>query len=149
MENGRGKRIKPAVVRFIGTPDHSQGKFTVGKTYEAFFLEYWELKRDALHVRGDDGKITYFNHFKYFSVISDEDHLLNCHEATVRCITHDFDDELFDLVYGHEYKAIGINGDGDYLVMDESCICYFYEPDCFEVVEDKYGVLKQEIYWWF
>ena len=144
---------RPAIVRFIGEPNggkaQTKGKFTVGKTYEAFFLEYWESERNALHVRGDDGEITYFNQYEFFEKVSDEDNLLNEHEAIVRCITHAFDDELLELKYGREYKAIGINSDGNYLVMDESAVCYFYEPNCFEIVEDKHDVLKQEVYWWF
>ena len=45
--------------------------------------------------------------------------------------------------YGSEYKAIGRDKDGMYLVMDESYCCYFYEPDCFEVIEDKHGILSR------
>ena len=131
---------KPAIVQYNGT---SNQKFTHGKKYEAFFLEYWEGVRDSLHVRGNDGLVTDFNKFDDFTVISDEDNLLNNYEAIVRCVTHAYDDELFDLNYGSEYKAIGRDKDGMYLVMDESYCCYFYEPDCFEVIEDRHGILSR------
>lgn len=108
-----------------------------GKCYEAFFLEYWEGERDSLHVRGNDGRVTDFNKFEDFTVISDEDNLLNDYEAIVKCVTHAYDGELFDLNYGSLYKAIGRDKDGMYLVMDESFCCYFYDPNCFEVVEDS------------
>lgn len=137
--------MKPAVVRYNGK---SNRKFTKGKTYEAFFLEYWEGVRDSLHVRGNDGLVTDFNKFEDFTVISDEDHLLNDNEAIVRCVTHDYDDELFGLSYGCEYKAIGRDREGMYLVMDETHCCYFYEPDCFEIVEDKHGILgRRSVYY--
>ena len=132
--------MKPAIVKYNGM---SNQKFTHGKKYEAFFLEYWEGVRNSLHVRGDDGLVTDFNRFEDFTVLSDEDNLLNDFEAIVRCVTHAYDDELFDLNYGSEYKAIGRDKDGMYLVMDESFCCYFYEPDCFEVVEDKHGILSR------
>ena len=136
---------KPAVVQYNGK---NGGRFTNGKCYDAFFLEYWQGVRDSLHVCGDNGEVTDFNHFQDFSVINDEDHLLNNYEATVKCVTHEFDDELFDLNYGKEYKAIGINKDGLYLVMDESYDCYFYEPTCFEIIEDTHNILNNVIYWW-
>lgn len=132
--------MKPAIVQYNGI---SNQKFTYGEKYEAFFLEYWEGVRDSLHVRGNDGLVTDFNKFEDFTVISDEDNLLNNYEAVVRCVTHDYDDELFDLNYGAEYKAIGRDKDGMYLVMDESYCCYFYEPDCFEVIDDPYGILSR------
>lgn len=136
----------PAIVRYEG---QTGKKFTHGKCYEAFFLEYWEGKRDSLHVRGDDGRVTDFNPFEDFTVISDERNLLNTYEAIVRCIDPDEDDD-FDLKYGHEYKAIGRDKDGLYLVMDETACCYFYEPDCFEIVEDKHGILsRQSVYYSF
>ena len=132
--------MEPAIVKYNGM---SNQKFTQGKKYEAFFLEYWEGVRNSLHVRGDDGLVTDFNRFEDFTVLSDEDNLLNDFEAIVRCVTHAYDDELFDLNDGSEYKAIGRDKDGMYLVMDESFCCYFYEPDCFEVVEDNHGILSR------
>ena len=81
-------------------------------------------------------------------MISDEDNLLNDYEAIVKCVTHAYDGELFDLNFGSLYKAIGRDKDGMYLVMDESFCCYFYDPNCFEVVEDKYGILdKHSVYY--
>lgn len=129
----------PAIVRYEG---QSNKKFTHGKCYDAFFLEYWEGVRNSLHVRGDDGRVTDFNPFKNFTVISDEENLLNTYEAIVRCIDPDFDDEL-EMLFGHEYKAIGRDKDGLYLVMDETYCCYFYEPDCFEIVEDTHAILSR------
>lgn len=129
----------PAIVKYIG---ENSKKFTHGKTYEAFFVEYWEGKRDSLHVRGDDGKVTDFNPLEDFEIISDEDNLLNDYEAIVRCKTHDYEDEIVGLSYGKQYKAIGRDREGLYLVMDESYCCYFYPPDTFEIVEDKHGILN-------
>ena len=125
------KIMKPATVRYNGPSDE---KFSHGKCYEAFFLEYWEGERDSLHVRGNDGRVTDFNKFEDFTVISDEDNLLNDYEAIVKCVTHAYDGELFDLNYGSLYKAIGRDKDGMYLVMDESFCCYFYDPNCLMII---------------
>lgn len=103
------KIMKPATVRYNGP---SNEKFSHGKCYEAFFLEYWEGERDSLHVRGNDGRVTDFNKFEDFTVISDEDNLLNDYEAIVKCVTHAYDGELFDLNYGSLHKAIGRDKDG-------------------------------------
>lgn len=94
---------------------------------------------------GEDGEINNLNLFSDFKVISDEDNLLNDHEETVRCLTHDYDDLVSGLTYGKEYKAIGRDKDGLYLVMDDSYCYYFYNPDIFEVVEDKHGILEPQI----
>ena len=135
----------PAIVRYNG---QTNNKFTHGECYEAFFLEYWEGVRNSLHVRGNDGLITDFNEFDNFTLISDADNLLNSHEAIVRCTTHVYDGKLSCLKFGHEYKAIGRDKDGLFLVMDESFCCYFYKPECFEIVEDPYGILdKQSVYY--
>lgn len=128
--------MKPAIVRYNG---ESNERFTNGSCYEAYFLEYWEGKRDSLHVRMNDGRVTDFNPFEDFSVVSDEDNLLNTYEAVVKCITHKFDDELLCITYGKEYKAIGRDKDGLYLVMDDSYCCYFYSPDDFEIISDEHG----------
>lgn len=134
--------VKPAIVKYIGETNE---KFTHGRCYEAFFLEYWEGERDSLHVRGNAGAVTDYNKFADFTVLSDEDNLLNEYEAIVRCVTHEFEDELFGLNYGCEYKAIGVDENGRFLVMDESACCYFYDPDCFEIIEDKHEVLRNRI----
>lgn len=131
---------KPAIVRYIGK---SNVKFTNGRQYEAFFLEYWEGVRNSLHVRDNDGTITDFNPFEDFEILSDEDDVLNYHEATVRCITYKHDNRASSLVFGKEYKAIGRDKDGLYLVMDESYCCYFYQADDFEIINDEYGILSQ------
>lgn len=139
MSNENVYNKKPAIVKFVGK--ESRGQFTYGKEYEAYLLEYWQGKRINLHARGDDGKITYFNTFESFEVISDEDNVLNLYEAVVECITHRFDDELLDIKYGKRYKAIGRDKDGMYLVMDESHDCYFYPPQDFKIIEDEHGIL--------
>ena len=137
--------IQPAVVKYIGLDTE---QFTYGNEYEAFFLEYWQGKRDSLHVRGNNGEITDFNPFEDFEVISDEGNLLNDYEAIVRCITRRYDDEILALTFGKEYKAIGRDKDGLYLVMDDSCDCYFYPPEFFEIVSDEHGILSyQSVYY--
>ena len=134
---------KPAHVKFTKPSPYIKG-FTSGKIYEAYFVEYWQGKRNSLHVRNDSGEIVNFIPLEAFEIIDDENNLLNFNEAVVKCISHDFDDELFDLNYGNEYIAIGRDKNGMYLVKDESCDCYFYEPECFEIVEDIHGILKNE-----
>jgi len=139
--------FKPAMVQYIG---NSNQKFTAGQEYEAFFLEYWQGERNSLHVRNNDGKITDFNPFEDFEVISDEGNLLNAHEATVRCISHQYDNLIPGLTFGKNYKAIGCDRDGYYLVMDDSYDCYFYSPKVFEIIEDPFGILsRRSIYYSF
>ena len=130
---------RPAIVRHIGTGNQD---FTFGKQYEAFFLEYWQGERNSLHVRNDSGVIFDFNPFEDFEVIADEDNVLNLHEAIVRCRTHKYDDMIDGLRFGKEYKAIGRDKDGLYLVMDESYDCYFYPADIFDIVSDEHDILS-------
>ena len=130
----------PAIVRYIG---NSNKQFTNGNQYEAFFLEYWQGVRNSLHVRNNSGEITDFNRFEDFEIISDEDNVLNFYEATVRCTSHQFDGVDLELRYGKEYKAIGCDKDGYFLVMDESYDCYFYPPEFFEIINDEHGILAQ------
>ncbi len=131
--------LKPAIVKYVGKDTQ---KFTNGKQYEAYFLEYWQGVRNSLHVRNDSGVITDFNPFEEFEIISDTDNVLNLYEAIIRCITHKYDDMIMGLRYGKEYKAIGCDKDGFYLVMDESYECYFYPADIFEIVSDEHGILS-------
>ncbi|WP_288868414.1 hypothetical protein [uncultured Parvimonas sp.] len=134
----------PAEVVYIG---YSTKEFTNGKMYEAFFVEYWQGERRSLHVRNNFGEITDFNPFEDFEIVSDIDNLLNFHEAIVKCIN---DSDFSDIEYGKTYKAIGRDKNGMYLVMDESYDCYFYHSDCFEVIEDKFEILKkQSVYYSF
>ena len=105
--------MKAAIVKYVGS---DSDKFTNGNEYDAFFLEYWDGKRDSLHVRGNDGRVTDFNPFEDFEVVSDEDNLLNDHEAKVRCINPKYGDLIAGLTFGKEYKAIGRDKDGLYLV---------------------------------
>ena len=56
---------------------------------------------------------------------------------------------MFDLNYGNEYKAIGFDENGQYLVMDECYDCYFYSSTDFEVVSDPFGVLDMNRGWVF
>ncbi len=159
---------KSAVVRFIGNQEeyrlHCENSnfkycrdcnvdnckedprylFVCGRLYNAYFLEYWQGERTSLHVKGEDGEVHDFIPFEEFEVVLDEDDVLNTHEAIVRCITHEYDDELFDLNYGNEYKAIGFDENGQYLVMDECYDCYFYSSRDFEVVSDPFGVLDMK-----
>jgi len=138
--------MKPAIVEYQG---RSSKKFTKGKQYEAFFLEYWEGVRNSLHVRGNDGRVTDFNPFEYFALISDDDNLLNDYEATVKCITRRFEDIAgCHLIYGKEYKAIGRDKAGMFLVMDESFCCYFYNFSDFVIVDDPHGILaRRSVYY--
>lgn len=136
---------RPAQVRYLG---RSNRRHTRGNIYDAYFLEYWEGERSSLHVRCNDGWIRDFIPFGDFEVVSDPDQVLNTFEAVVRCIKHTYDDDLFGVHYGKEYKAIAADKDGYYLVMDESYNCYFYGPSWFEVVSDVHGVLQhQSVYY--
>ena len=132
---------KPAIVKYIGEKENEE--FSYGKEYDAFFLEYWQGKRDSLHVKGNSGEITDFNPFEDFEVILDEDNVLNRNEAIVECLTHNFDEEVFGVKYGKQYKALGRDKDGLYLIMDETYDCYFYAPGYFKIIEDKHGLLSR------
>ena len=140
--------MRHAIVKFIGNEinDGYDGQFTVGKEYEAFFVEYWQGVRNSLHVRNNFGNIVDFIPFEDFIVVSDLDGVLTMDEAIVRCITHRFDDidTLLGLNYGHEYRAVGMDIDGNYLVMDESYDCYFYPNTDFEIVDDPHGLLSRK-----
>lgn len=137
--------MKPAIVEYKGI---SNEKFTNGQRYEAFFLEYWEGVRDSLHVRGNDGRVTDFNPFEDFIVISDDDNLLNDFEATVRCTTHRLDDLIGGLTFGEEYKAIGRDKAEMFLVKDDSACCYFYNPSDFTILDDPHGILtRRSVYY--
>lgn len=131
---------KPAVVRYNAK---SNRKFTKGKLYEAYFIEYWEGERTSLHVRGNDGTITDFNPLEDFEVISDEGNLLNNYEATVQCITHKYDHLICGITFGKEYKVIGRDKNGLLLVMDDSYSCYFYPNDVFKIIDDPYRILEE------
>lgn len=111
--------------------------------YEAYFIEYWEGERTSLHVRGNDSTITDFNHLEDFEIISDEGNLLNNYKATVQCITHKYDHLICGITFGKEYKVIGRDSDGHYLVLDESNCCYFYPNDVLKIIDDPYGILKK------
>ena len=160
---------KTAVVRFIGNQEYyrlsccessykycrdctndkcthpTSFQFIYGKLYNAYFLEYWQGERTSLHVKGEDKKIDDFNPLEDFEIITDIDRVLNTHEARVRCITHDYDDEVFDLNFGNEYRAIGFDKSGMYLVMDECHDCYFYPCEAFEIIEDEHGILDKSV----
>ena len=131
---------KPAVVRYNAK---SNCKFTKGKLYEVYFIEYWEGKRTSLHVRGNDGTITDFNHLEDFEIISDEGKLLKDYEATVQCITHKYDHFMCCVTFGEEYKVIGRDKNRLLLVMDDSYCCYFYPNDVFKSINDPYGILEE------
>ena len=132
---------KPAIVKYIGEKENEE--FSYGKEYDAFFLEYWQGKRDSLHVKGNSGEITDFNPFEDFEVVIDEDNVLNTNEAIVECLTHNFDEEVFGVKYGKQYKALGRDKDGLYLIMDETYDCYFYAPGYFKIIQDEHGLLSR------
>lgn len=131
---------KPAVVRYIGQPSE---KFTTGKDYQAFFVEYVEGERNSLHVMGNDGEMSPDNSLEDFEIISDDDNVLNNYEAIVKCVTHDYEGVSDGITFGKEYKAIARDSYGFYLVMDNSFCCYFYAPDAFEIVADEHGILNK------
>ena len=137
---------KPAIVRYIGKTNND---FTNGKEYEAFLLEYWQGVRNSLHVRNNGGEICDFNPFEDFEIITDKDNVLNYDEAIVRCITHK-QEGILGLNYGKEYKAIGCDKDGLFIVMDESFDCYFYPSEFFEIIQDEHDILsKRSLYYNF
>ena len=69
--------------------------------------------------------------------------LLNNYEATVQCITHKYDHLICGITFGKEYKVIGRDSDGHYLVLDESNCCYFYPNDVFKIIDGPYGILEE------
>ena len=132
--------MRPARVRFLRESDCN---FTKRKKYDAFFLEYWQGKRNSLHVRNDAGEIVDFVPFEDFEDISDPDNVLNDYEAVVLCVSDDHYYLGIDLTKGCKYKAIGRDKHGFYLVMDNSCDCYFYPPEAFIILEDEHGLLSR------
>lgn len=134
---------KPAVVKYIAKSNH---KFTKGKLYKAYFIEYWEGERTSLHVRGNDGTITDFNHLEDFEIISDEGNLLNNYEATVQCITHQYDHLICGITFREEYKAIGKDKNVLLLVVDDSYCCYFDSNIVFKIIDDPYGILEKLVF---
>lgn len=134
----------PAKVRYKGT---DSAKFTYNKIYDAYFVEYWQGTRDSLHVKDDTNQITDFNPLEDFEIISDPADVLNFHEAIVECISSTVDDELYGLTVGKQYKAIGRDKNGCYLVMDNSLDCYFYSPDRFKIVSDEFYFYKYDIHY--
>ncbi|MBM6967399.1 hypothetical protein [Pseudoramibacter alactolyticus] len=138
---------KPARVRYIGKKNERLSPLTV---YNAYFLEYWQGVRNALHVLDDTGEIFNFNRFEDFEVLSDPDGVLNDDEALVQCAVCRYEGDLPDLIADKVYKAIGCDKNGYYLVMDESWDCYFYPPDAFQVIDDPQNILcRQSIYYSF
>ena len=143
----RKKTKKYATVKYKA---ESTELFTKGKSYKAFFVEYWQGERNSLNVMANDGEIHDYIALEDFEIKKDADNVLNMFEAEVKCITHDYDDETLALNYGTVYKAIGCDIDGLYLVMDESHDCYFYPPHCFEVISDPHEILTcQSVYYSF
>ena len=157
---------RPAKVKFIGNPyDYKLAcvnsnykycrdcdkrncnldtlfNFEKNKIYNAYFLEYWQGYRDNLHVKGEDEEVNDFIPFGDFEVIEDTDNVLSTKEAIVKCISHNYTNELLGITYGKEYRAIGIDRYGRYLVMDDSRDCYFYLPTMFEIVKDEHNILN-------
>ena len=160
---------KPAKVKFIGNPNYyklgckkssylycrecnekncansTPFNFEKDKIYNAYFLEYWQGNRDSLHVKGENGEINDFVSLSDFEILEDVEDVLNTKEAIVKCITHELDNKLFDLTYGKEYKAIGFDLYGRYLVMDDSWDCYFYLPKEFEIISDPHQILSPDV----
>lgn len=161
------KKKRPARVRFIGDPEYYKlscaelewtycrdcdnkgcstatvSRFYNGKIYNAYFLEYWQGERNSLHVMGEDGIIDDYIPLADFEIVEDADGVLGKNEAIVRCVSSAGDDE-FGITFGKEYKALGVNKNGAYLIMDNSTDCYFYSKDNFEIVSDPCGVLDPE-----
>lgn len=141
------KIFTPAKVKYTGI---NTNEFTHGELYDAYFLEYWQGIRNSLHVRDNSGKITDYNSFKNFEIISDPENVLNRYEAIVECITHKYDNEIGGITFGKKYKAIGRDKDGHYLIMDDTFDCYFYSPDYFKIISDEHGILnRQSVYYSF
>lgn len=132
--------LQPAQVVYKG-PEKKD--LTQGKTYEAYFIEYWQGERRSLHVKDDSGKITDFHPLEDFEITSDSDNILNFHEAVVECCTHNCDYDFHGIKFGKQYKAIGRDRNGLYLVMDESEDCYFYPAEFFIIIEDPCGILEK------
>ena len=133
----------PAKVEYVGGTN-KLNTFTVGNAYSAYFVEYWDGKRDNLHVRNNAGQIVDFVPMGDFRIISDPNGVLELDkEAHVRYIVKDEPDPE-SLKYGKSYRALGCDKDGFYLVEDETGYCYFFEASNFEVVYDPYGLLSTE-----
>lgn len=124
--------------------DTRSKQFNYGKLYQARGLEYWEGVRNGLVVETnmDDGYESFIP-FEDFEIVCDPDNVLNNYEAEVRCINPNYDEE-YEIKYGSVYKAIGMDREGYYLVMDGTYCCYFYPGKDFEILSDPDGVLGSE-----
>ena len=78
------------------------------------------------------------------------------HYATVARVPIDSGREaktvIQDKVTGYDHYAMSMmpRDDGLYLVMDNSYCCYFYSPECFEIISDEYGILsRRSVYYSF
>lgn len=135
-------------IKVEGEPEDFAYRFLPGEIYPAYFLEYWQGKRESLHVVDALGERGHYIPLRDFEIVEDKDDVLNLKEAVIRCITHKFDEKLFGLSYGKEYIALGRCGrkdtKGGYLVMDESRDCYCYTQHYFEIVSDPYGLLDED-----
>ena len=98
--------LKPAKVKFVGNGNDyklgckesqftycrdcdkkdcdmaTKNRFVFGTIYNAYYLEYWQGKRDSLHVKGEDGVIDYFIPLSDFEIVSDEDNVLKNNRNT-------------------------------------------------------------------
>lgn len=54
---------------------------------------------------------------------------------------------LHDLKYGKEYIAVGCDKHGNYLVRDESGLCYYFPKRDFDIVCDEHGILSHSTFY--
>ena len=115
--------------------------FVRNKEYKAYFLDYCQGVRDVLEVETELGTVETFIPLSDFKIVSDEFDVLNEKYAIVVCLNAD---NRNDLTEGKRYKALRKNEHGLY-ILDDSSDCYYYSKELFEIIEDKDGILNDNI----
>ena len=136
------KDFVPAKVIYIGDNGTARSDFTIGNEYDAYLLEYQRGVRNILHVRNNYGIIVDHVPLNEIKVVSDPSEILQFKEAVVIFITQE--NKFPKLKYGKQYRAIGCDKDGYYLVEDDSRSCFFYESSHFKIKSDPDDILSHE-----
>jgi hypothetical protein len=115
--------------------------FVRNKEYKAYFLDYCQGVRDVLEVETELGTVETFIPLSDFKIVSDEFDILNEKHAIVVCLNAD---NQKDLTEGKRYKALK-KREGQLYILDDSSDCYYYPKELFEIIEDKDGILNDNI----
>lgn len=116
--------------------------FLKGKEYRAYFLDYCQGERNVLEVAGENDRLETFIPISDFEIISDDYQILQDKYAIAKCVKSN---GQMDLTLNKNYKILKkLPNKNHFYVLDDSCDCYYYPSDNFEIIEDKYGLLKDK-----